>query len=55
MVILAKIKNLGKCLYDLYDDPKTLFVISSDFCYWRKEDILIIIINLKLCGNRLKI
>ena len=31
---LDKNKELGKCLYDLYEDPKTLFVISSDFCHW---------------------
>jgi AmmeMemoRadiSam system protein B len=30
-------KELGKCLYDLYEDPKTLFVISSDFCHWGKD------------------
>ena len=26
--------QLAKCLYNLYEDPKTLFVISSDFCHW---------------------
>ncbi len=26
--------EIGKALYDLYEDPKTLFVISSDFCHW---------------------
>lgn len=26
--------EIGKTLYDLYEDPKTLFVISSDFCHW---------------------
>ena len=31
---LNKNINLGKCLYDLYEDPKTLFVVSSDFCHW---------------------
>ena len=25
--------EIGKALYDLYEDPKTLFVISSDFCH----------------------
>ena len=25
---------IGKALYDLYEDPKTLVVISSDFCHW---------------------
>ena len=29
--------ELGKCLYDLYEDPRTLFVISSDFCHWGKD------------------
>ena len=29
--------QLGKCLYDLYEDPKTLFVISSDFCHWGRD------------------
>jgi AmmeMemoRadiSam system protein B len=27
-------KKIGKFLYDLYNDNKTLFVISSDFCHW---------------------
>ena len=31
---LKKNVELGKCLYDLYEDKKTLFVISSDFCHW---------------------
>ena len=31
---LEKNRKLGKYLYDLYEDPKTLFVISSDFCHW---------------------
>ena len=26
--------EIGKALYDLYEDPKTLFVVSSDFCHW---------------------
>ena len=26
--------KIGEALYDLYEDPKTLFVISSDFCHW---------------------
>ena len=30
-------KELAKCLYDLYEDPKTLFVISSDFCHWGRD------------------
>ena len=34
---LKKNKELGKCLYDLYEDPKTLFVISSDFCHWGRD------------------
>ena len=29
--------ELGKCLYNLYEDPRTLFVISSDFCHWGKD------------------
>ena len=29
--------EIGKALYDLYEDPKTLFVISSDFCHWGKR------------------
>ena len=29
--------EIGKSLYDLYEDPKTLFVISSDFCHWGKN------------------
>jgi AmmeMemoRadiSam system protein B len=29
--------QLGKYLYDLYEDKKTLFVISSDFCHWGKD------------------
>ena len=31
---LEKNRKLGKYLYDLYEDKKTLFVISSDFCHW---------------------
>ena len=34
---LSKNIELGKCLYDLYEDPKTLFVISSDFCHWGED------------------
>lgn len=34
---LNKNIELGKCLYNLYEDPKTLFVISSDFCHWGKD------------------
>ena len=34
---LKKNIELGKCLYSLYEDPKTLFVISSDFCHWGKD------------------
>lgn len=34
---LNKNIQLGKCLYDLYEDKKTLFVISSDFCHWGKD------------------
>ena len=34
---LKKNIELGKCLYNLYEDPKTLFVISSDFCHWGKD------------------
>ena len=30
-------QELAKCLYDLYEDPKTLFVISSDFCHWGRD------------------
>jgi len=29
--------EIGKALYDLYEDPKTLFVISSDFCHWGQK------------------
>lgn len=29
--------KLGKYLYDLYEDKKTLFVISSDFCHWGSD------------------
>ena len=29
--------EIGHALYDLYNDPKTLFVISSDFCHWGKN------------------
>ena len=29
--------EIGKTLYELYSDPKTLFVISSDFCHWGKN------------------
>ena len=29
--------EIGKALYELYLDPKTLFVISSDFCHWGKN------------------
>ena len=34
---LRKNVELGKCLYNLYEDPKTLFVISSDFCHWGRD------------------
>ena len=34
---LEKNVELGKCLYDLYEDQKTLFVISSDFCHWGRD------------------
>ena len=34
---LNKNIQLGKCLYDLYEDENTLFVISSDFCHWGKD------------------
>ena len=34
---LSKNIELGKCIYDLYEDPKTLFVISSDFCHWGQD------------------
>ncbi len=34
---LSKNVELGKCLYNLYEDPKTLFVISSDFCHWGRD------------------
>ena len=34
---LEKNRKLGKYLYDLYEDPKTLFVISSDFCHWGND------------------
>ena len=30
-------KKIGKFLYDLYNDNKTLFVISSDFCHWGQD------------------
>ena len=29
--------EIGKALYELYLDEKTLFVISSDFCHWGKN------------------
>lgn len=29
--------KIGKNLYDLYEDPKTLFVVSSDFCHWGRN------------------
>ena len=29
--------EIGKALYELYLDPKTLFVISSDFCHWGRN------------------
>ena len=29
--------EIGKALLELYEDPKTLFVISSDFCHWGKN------------------
>ena len=29
--------EIAKSLYELYLDPKTLFVISSDFCHWGKN------------------
>ena len=34
---LKKNIELGKCLYDLYEEPKTLFVVSSDFCHWGRN------------------
>ena len=34
---LSKNVELGKCLYNLYEDLKTLFVISSDFCHWGRD------------------
>ena len=34
---LNKNIQLGKCLYNLFEDSKTLFVISSDFCHWGKN------------------
>ena len=34
---LKKNVELGKCLYDLYEDKRTLFVISSDFCHWGRD------------------
>ena len=34
---LKKNRELGKCLYDLYENPKTLFVVSSDFCHWGRD------------------
>ena len=34
---LTKNRKLGKFLYDLYEDKKTLFVISSDFCHWGSD------------------
>lgn len=30
-------KEIGKALYELYEDPETLFVISSDFCHWGRN------------------
>ena len=30
-------RKIGETLYKLYEDPKTLFVISSDFCHWGKN------------------
>ena len=29
--------KIGKLLYDLYEDEKTLFVVSSDFCHWGRR------------------
>ncbi len=29
--------EIGKALYELYLDPQTLFVISSDFCHWGRN------------------
>ena len=29
--------EIGHALYELYLDPKTLFVISSDFCHWGRN------------------
>ena len=34
---LNKNIKLGKYLYDLFEDKKTLFVISSDFCHWGSD------------------
>jgi predicted class III extradiol MEMO1 family dioxygenase len=28
---------LGKYLSQYFDDPNTLFIISSDFCHWGKR------------------
>lgn len=30
-------REIGSYLYPLYEDPETLFVISSDFCHWGKN------------------
>ena len=30
-------KKIGNILYELYEDEKTLFVISSDFCHWGRN------------------
>lgn len=29
--------EIGKTLAKYYDDPSTVFVISSDFCHWGKR------------------
>lgn len=31
---LKSAKEIAKCLREYYEDKKTLFVISSDFCHW---------------------
>lgn len=34
---LANNRKIGEALFDLYKDPNTLFVISSDFCHWGRR------------------
>lgn len=34
---LQEAQEIGNTLLEIYEDPKTLFVISSDFCHWGKR------------------